>query len=403
MNIIQVYFYYPEAQKLHKYNSCLAKTYRKFPIELAFGKGSLACDVDGKMYIDLGSQTGVNIFGAADDIWLSAVTEQACKIPHISNSYISLSQMSLAELLCGRSGAERVFFSNSGAEANECAVKAARKYSAQKYACERSTVVTLKGSFHGRTISMLSATGQAGFHTHFKPLTPGFEYVDPSRPDELFRLCKAGGVCAVMLECVRGEGGVLPLPYAFAQALKKVTKENDVLLICDEIQCGLGRCGRLFAYENYGFAPDIVTLAKGLGGGLPLGATLFFGKTADVLGEGDHGSTFGGNACACAGAETVVRRLTDELFEEVRRKSALAFDALCDAKGIKKVRGEGLMIGIETERPSYEIAKKCAERGVLLTLAKGCIRLLPALNIPESLLLRGIEIIKNVAAESVSK
>lgn len=379
----------------------LIRTYKKIPVEIAFGKGSLVFDPNGKMYIDLGSQTGVNILGSPDDIWLSAVTEQAGKIPHISNSYISSPQISFADLLCERSGAERVFFSNSGAEANECAVKAARKYSAQKYTGERHTVITLQGSFHGRTISMLSATGQAGFHIDFTPLTPGFEYVDPTRPDELLRLCETGKICAVMLECVRGEGGVIPLPEAFAQAVERVTTENDILLICDEIQCGLGRCGRLFAYENYGLTPDIVTLAKGLGGGLPLGATLFFDKTADVLREGDHGSTFGGNACACAGAETVIRRLTESLFAEVRRKSALVFSAFRGAKGIKKVRGEGLMIGIETERPSYEIAKKCAGRGVLVTLAKGCLRLLPALNIPENLLMRGVEIIKSVAAESV--
>ncbi len=379
----------------------LIRTYKKIPVEIAFGKGSLVFDPNGKMYIDLGAQTGVNILGASDDIWLSAVTEQAGKMPHISNSYISSPQISFADLLCEKSGAERVFLSNSGAEANECAVKAARKYSSQKYTGERHTVITLQGSFHGRTISMLSATGQAEFHIDFTPLTPGFEYVDQNRPDELFRLCETGKVCAVMIECVRGEGGVLPLSEDFAQAIKKVTKENDILLICDEIQCGLGRCGRLFAYENYGLTPDIVTLAKGLGGGLPLGATLFFGKTADILGEGDHGSTFGGNACACAGAETVVRRLTENLFAEVRRKSALVFGALRGAEGIKKVRGEGLMIGIETEQPSYEIAKKCAERGVLVTLAKGCLRLLPALNIPESLLMRGVEIIKSVAKESV--
>ena len=379
----------------------LIRTYKKIPVEIAFGKGSLVFDPNGKMYIDLGAQTGVNILGSPDDIWLSAVTEQAGKIPHISNSYISSPQISFADLLCERSGAERVFFSNSGAEANECAVKAARKYSAQKYTGERHTVITLQGSFHGRTISMLSATGQAGFHIDFTPLTPGFEYVDPTRPDELLRLCKTRKICAVMLECVRGEGGVIPVPEAFAQAVERVTTENDILLICDEIQCGLGRCGRLFAYENYGLTPDIVTLAKGLGGGLPLGATLFFDKTADVLREGDHGSTFGGNACACAGAETVIRRLTESLFAEVRRKSALVFSAFRGAKGIKKVRGEGLMIGIETERPSYEIAKKCAGRGVLVTLAKGCLRLLPALNIPENLLMRGVEIIKSVAAESV--
>lgn len=379
----------------------LIRTYKKIPVEIAFGKGSLVFDSNGKMYIDLGAQTGVNILGSPDDIWLSAVMEQADKIPHISNSYISSPQISFADLLCERSGAERVFFSNSGAEANECAVKAARKYSAQKYTGERHTVITLQGSFHGRTISMLSATGQAGFHIDFTPLTPGFEYVDPTRPDELLRLCETGKICAVIIECVRGEGGVIPLPEAFAQAVERVTTENDILLICDEIQCGLGRCGRLFAYENYGLTPDIVTLAKGLGGGLPLGATLFFDKTADVLREGDHGSTFGGNACACAGAETVIRRLTESLFAEVRRKSALVFSAFRGAKGIKKVRGEGLMIGIETERPSYEIVKKCAGRGVLVTLAKGCLRLLPALNIPENLLMRGVEIIKSVAAESV--
>ena len=379
----------------------LADTYKKFPVEIEAGKGSLVFDSNGKAYIDLGAQTGVNIFGSADDIWLSAVTEQAGKIPHISNSYISPPQISLSELLCERSGAEKVFFSNSGAEANECAVKAARKYSARKYPDGRHTVVTLQNSFHGRTISMLSATGQATFHRQFKPLTSGFEYVNPDCPEALYRLCGTGKICAVMIECVRGEGGVIPLPEAFAQVVKRVTTENDILLICDEIQCGPGRCGRLFAYENYGLSPDIVTLAKGLGGGLPLGATLFFGKTADVLRKGDHGSTFGGNACACAGAETVIRRLTDDVFSGVMQKSALVFGALEGAKGIKKVRGKGLMIGIETEQPSYEIAEKCAGRGVLLTTAKGCLRLLPALNIPESLLMRGVEIIKSVIAESV--
>lgn len=373
----------------------LIRTYKKIPVEIAFGKGSLVFDPNGKMYIDLGAQTGVNILGSPDDIWLSAVMEQAGKIPHISNSYISSPQISFADLLCERSGAERVFFSNSGAEANECAVKAARKYSAQKYTGERHTVITLQGSFHGRTISMLSATGQAGFHIDFTPLTPGFEYVDPARPDELLRLCETGKICAVIIECVRGEGGVIPLPEAFAQAVERVTTENDILLICDEIQCGLGRCGRLFAYENYGLTPDIVTLAKGLGGGLPLGATLFFDKTADVLREGDHGSTFGGNPICAAAALNVISRLNEDVFAGVKERAAYIRKELTGAPGVKSITGLGLMIGILPEhKTAADVASACLQDGLMVLTAHEKVRLLPPLNISYEDLAAGLAILK---------
>lgn len=380
--------------------SHLSKTYKKLPVDIERGKGSLVFDREGKAYIDLGAQTGVNLFGASDEIWLAAVEAQLEKIAHISNSYLSSPQLSLAETICEKTGADNVFFSNSGAEANECAVKAARKYSAEKYGGKRNVIATLKNSFHGRTISMLAATGQPRFHRDFVPFTPGFLYVDPEKPDELFRAAKSGKLSAVMIECVRGEGGVLPLPQEFAKAIKEVKKDFGILLICDEVQCGTGRCGKFFAYENYGLSPDIVTMAKGLGGGLPIGATLFFGETKDTFGIGDHGSTFGGNACACAGAETIVSRIDEVLLAEVNRKSALVFGALNGARGVRSVRGKGLMIGIETDPPSERVVALCAERGVLVTIANGCLRLLPALNIPESLLVRGIGIIKAVLAET---
>lgn len=340
--------------------SHLSKTYKKLPVDIERGKGSLVFDREGKAYIDLGAQTGVNLFGASDEIWLAAVEAQLEKIAHISNSYLSSPQLSLAETICKKTGADNVFFSNSGAEANECAVKAARKYSAEKYGGKRNVIATLKNSFHGRTISMLAATGQPRFHRDFAPFTPGFLYVDPEKPDELFRAAKSGKLSAVMIECVRGEGGVLPLPQEFAEAIKEVKKDFGILLICDEVQCGTGRCGKFFAYENYGLSPDIVTMAKGLGGGLPIGATLFFGETKDTFGIGDHGSTFGGNACACAGAETIVSRIDEVLLAEVNRKSALVFSALNGARGVRSVRGKGLMIGIETDPPSERVMALCA-------------------------------------------
>lgn len=378
----------------------ISKTYKKLPIVIDRGKGSLVFDRAGRAYIDLGAQTGVNILGVSDEIWLSAAEAQLEKIAHISNSYLSPSQLSMAEALCKKTGAENVFFSNSGAEANECAVKAARKYSAEKYNGKRNITATLKNSFHGRTLSMLAATGQKRFHRDFAPFTPGFLYIDPDKPEELFRVAESGKLSAVMIECVRGEGGVLPLPNIFAEAIKKAKKDYGILLICDEIQCGLGRCGKFFAYENYGLSPDIVTIAKGLGGGLPIGATLFFGEVSNTFEIGDHGSTFGGNACACAGAETIISRIDEELLSEVNRKSKLVFSALSNSRGVRSVHGKGLMIGIDTEPPSERVAALCADRGVLVTTANGCLRLLPALNIPESLLMRGIGIIKSVLAET---
>ena len=374
--------------------SYVAHTYKRFPVEIVSGKGSLVKDVSGKEYIDMGSGIAVTSFGVADNIWIAAVEEQIHSVQHMSNLYYTAPCAKLAEMLCTRTGMSKVFFGNSGAEANECAIKVARKWAAEKKGSACSTIVTLENSFHGRTLTTLAATGQAHYHELFQPLTPGFAHVPAGNMNALKSLCADGTVAAVLIECVQGEGGVIPLELQFATELQAFLKEQDILLMIDEVQTGNGRTGKLYAYMNYGLSPDVVTTAKGLAGGLPLGACLLSEKVQDVLSYGDHGSTFGGNPVACAAALSVLSRLTDPFLESVVEKSKRLRSLLEGAPGIQSVSGLGLMLGLKTEKAASEVVKGCMEKGVLCLTAKDKVRLLPALNIPDDLLQKAAEIIK---------
>ena len=376
----------------------VANTYARFPIELVSGKGAILKDSNGKEYIDLGSGIAVNIFGVADDEWQKAVTHQLSVLPHTSNLYYSEPCSTLAELLCERTGMKKVFFSNSGAEANECAIKVARKYAFDKYGDEsHSTIITLKNSFHGRTIATLKATGQDVFHTDFGPFPEGFVYAEANNFDDVKKFVDTDKCIAVMMELVQGEGGVCKLDENFVKSVAELVK--DMLLIIDEVQTGNGRTGELYAYMHYGIQPDIVTTAKGLGGGLPIGATMLGENVENVLTYGSHGSTFGGNPVSCAGACNIIKRIDDKLLNEVKEKSAYIFSELEGAKGVKSVSGLGLMIGVETEKPAKEVANACIEKGVLVLTAKTKVRLLPSLNIDWDDLKKAIRILKEVIAE----
>ena len=376
----------------HQY---VANTYKRFPVALVRGKGAKAWDENGKEYIDLGSGIAVNIFGYGDEKWKQAVTAQLDALPHSSNLYHTEPCGKLAKMLCERTGMKKVFFANSGAEANECAVKAARKYAYDKYGDEsHSTVITLKNSFHGRTLGMLSATGQDHFHRFFGPFTPGFVYAEANNLSDVKRLSEENGCCAVMVEMVQGEGGVMPLNYGFVKGIWQLCKEKDMLFIVDEVQTGNGRSGRLFSYMNFERQPDIVTTAKGLGGGLPIGACLLGEKAENTLGYGDHGSTFGGNPAVCAGAISILERIDDSLLQGVRERSAFIVDRLNGAKGLKSISGMGLMLGLETERSAGEIAGACLARGVLVLTAKAKVRLLPPLTIGFEELEKAVSILR---------
>lgn len=375
----------------------IAGTYKRFPVEIVSGKGSLVRDVNGKEYIDMGSGIAVTSFGVADDAWISAVEKQIHSVQHMSNLYYTAPCAKLAQALCEKTGMAKVFFSNSGAEANECAIKAARKWAAERKGPACSTIVTLQGSFHGRTLTTLAATGQEHYHELYQPLTPGFASFPAGDMEALKQLCAGGTVAAVLIECVQGEGGVIPLDPSFAKELEAFLKEQDILLMVDEVQTGNGRSGRMYAYMNYGLHPDVVSTAKGLAGGLPMGATLLSGKLANVFSFGDHGSTFGGNPVAAAAALSIVDRLTDSFLKDVERKSGLLTDALRGAPGIESISGLGLMIGLKTTRPAAEVVAACMERGVLCLTAKDKVRLLPALNIPDELLLRAAQVIREAA------
>ena len=417
----------------------VAGTYKRFPVEIVSGKGSVVKDPEGKEYIDMGSGIGVTAFGIADDIWQKAVMEQIGKVQHMSNLYYTEPCAKLAESLCERTGMKKVFFSNSGAEANECAIKVARKYAADKWAkkaganvdesavedsvsaettcstseaaaCGKgadktgktgavdkelppSTIVTLRNSFHGRTLTTLAATGQDHFHELFQPLTPGFRHVAANDIEELKSLLAEEKVAGIMIECVQGEGGVLPLDAEYIREVRRITEEEDIILIVDEVQTGNGRTGELYAYMNFGIQPDVVSTAKGLAGGLPLGATLMSEKVQNVLGYGDHGSTFGGNPVCCAAALSILSRIDDALLGEVKKKSQYVFDAFSGAEGVESVSGQGLMIGIKTVKPAPEVVGKCMENGVLCLTAKDKVRLLPAINIPWPVLEKAVKII----------
>lgn len=374
----------------------VAPTYARFPVCLTGGKGSRVIDDEGKEYIDLGTGIAVNAFGVADDRWIAAVTEQLNRIQHTSNLYYSEPGARLAEQLCLRTGMKKVFFSNSGAEANECAIKAARKYGEKKKGAGYTTIITLRDSFHGRTVTTLAATGQDVFHRDFLPLTDGFVYAEANCLEDVKRLAKENPCCAVMFEVVQGEGGVRPLTQEFLQGLETFARENDLLLIADEVQTGNGRTGKLYGYMHFGISPDIVTTAKGLGGGLPIGATMLGERVADVYAPGMHGSTFGGNPVCCAGALNILSRIDDALLAGVTERSRYVFEALNGADGIRSVTGLGLMIGVECEKSAAEVVAACREKGVLVITAKKKVRLLPALNIDMDDLKQAIEVLKEV-------
>jgi acetylornithine/N-succinyldiaminopimelate aminotransferase len=372
----------------------VANTYGRFDLMLQEGKGSILKDDAGKSYIDLGTGIAVNIYGVADEIWQKAVMEQITRLPHASNLYYTAPQAELAKLLCEKTGMKKVFFGNSGAEANECAIKVARKYAYDMKGEESPVIVTLNNSFHGRTVTTLSATGQESFHKYFGPFTQGFVHADPDDFSKMEAACDNPHVCAVMLELVQGEGGIHVLNKDYVQKVAALCREKGLLLMVDEVQTGNGRTGELYAYMHYGISPDVVSTAKGLGGGLPIGACMMNEKTAGVLTSGTHGSTFGGNPICAAGAVSIVKRLDDALLNGVREKSNYIVETLKNAPGVKSISGLGLMLGIETDKPNKEVVAACQAKGVLTLTAKQKVRLLPALNIPMDLLIQGIEILK---------
>ncbi len=376
-------------------------TYGRFQTALVSGKGAVAKDVDGKEYVDFTSGIGVNCLGYCDDGWVKAVSEQATTLQHISNLYYSPLQTEVSKKLCELTGLDKVFLCNSGAEANECAIKIARKYSFDKYGNGRQKIVTLVNSFHGRTVTTLAATGQDVFHNFFFPFTEGFEYAEANNIDSL-KDCIDDEVCAVFIELVQGEGGVMPLDKAFVSEIEKICREKDILFMVDEVQTGISRTGAFYCYQNYGIKPDVVTSAKGLAGGLPMGACLCVEKLGNVMTAGTHGTTFGGNPIACAAAKEVLSRVaTEDFLKEVNEKGEYIREKLKTMANVSEVRGMGMMIGIVTEKDNAkEIAKKCVENGLLILTAKNLLRLLPPLNITYEEIDRGLDILKKVMEEN---
>jgi len=380
----------------------VANTYARFPLHLSEGEGSMAYDEKGNGYIDFGTGIAVSSFGISDTVWQKAVIDQVGRLSHTSNLYYNGPSAELAALLCEKSGMKKVFFSNSGAESNECAIKAARLYGETHKGPSFTNIITLKNSFHGRTITTLSATGQDTFHQNFLPMTAGFYYGEAENIDSIKQLIAEHDCCAIMFELVQGEGGVIALSQSFVSQLTELAEAHQLLLIVDEVQTGNGRTGTLFSYMQYGFTPDIVSTAKGLGGGLPIGATLLGEKVKDVFTPGTHGSTFGGNPICCAGALSILSRIDDKLLAEVQKKSAYLISQLTGAPGVKSVSGLGLMLGIETERDAGTIISECMQHGLLVLKAKSKVRLLPALNIPWDLLEQGTKILKQSCAGQLS-
>lgn len=369
-------------------------TYNRFDLHLVEGKGSVVKSDEGKEYIDLTTGIGVTAFGIADEKWVEAVTTQLTTLQHVSNLYYTTPCAILAKAICEKTEMSKVFFSNSGAEANECAIKVARKYAMDK-GYDRYNILTLNNSFHGRTLATLSATGQEHYHELFNPLPTGFVHADANDIDGVISVAKENNVCAIMIECVQGEGGVIKLDTDFVKAIYSYAVENDILFIVDEVQTGNGRTGELYAYMHYGIKPDVFTTAKGLGGGLPIGACVVGEKASNTLGFGDHGSTYGGNPVACAGALSVFERIDEKLLAEVKYKSQYIFDVLSKCDGVESVSGMGLMIGIKTKKPVSEVIKECMENGVLCLSAKDKLRLLPALNIDFEILKKAVDVIKS--------
>ena len=376
----------------------VANTYKRFPVALVSGSGVRCTDADCKQYYDLTAGIGVNSLGFCDPEWAEAIAAQAGKLQHCANLYYTEPCGQLAETLCKRTGAKKVFFGNSGAEANEGMIKTARKYSFEAYGAGRSTIVTLVNSFHGRTVTTLAATGQDVFHHNFAPFTEGFAYAKANDVDDTLRALAAPGVCAVMMEMVQGEGGVIALDASYVHAVADYCAKHDLLLLVDEVQAGIGRTGTLFAYEHFGIQPDVVSCAKGLAGGLPIGAVLFFNKTENTLRAGDHATTFGGNPVCCAAANVVLARLTPAFLDEVRNKGAYLYERLMRMPHVTAVSGLGLMVGVSFDEgvQAGDVVNRCIEAGLLTLTAKQKLRLLPALTITQDALSQSMEILHGV-------
>ncbi|MBQ1995532.1 MAG: acetylornithine/succinylornithine family transaminase [Clostridia bacterium] len=369
----------------------VANTYGRFDVAVKEGKGAICVDFDGKEYVDFSSGIGVNSLGFCDEGWVEAVTKQLNTLQHISNLYYTEPCSKVAKLLCERTGMKKVFFSNSGAESNEGAIKCARKYSFEKYGEGRSKIVTLQNSFHGRTVTTLAATGQDVFHNYFYPFTEGFVYT-PANDKEALEKALSDDVCGLVMELIQGEGGVMPLEPDFVKYAEKLCNERDIVLIIDEVQTGVGRTGELFAFQNYGIKPDVVSCAKGIGGGLPLGCVMFGEKTEFTLKAGDHATTFGGNPVATAGAEYILNRMNGEFLGEVKAKGDYIREKVLKMPHVEGVDGMGLMLGIRLTDgvKSADIVKKGIENGALLLTAKAKVRLLPPLSITYAEIDRGL-------------
>ena len=381
---------------IEKFNNSVMGTYGRFDVVFEKGTKRNCTDENGKEYIDFGSGIGTNSLGFCDDEWVDAVCNQVKSIQHTSNYYYTKVQADFADSLCSATGYSKVFFGNSGAEANECAIKLARKYSFDKYGKGRHNIITLVNSFHGRTLCTLSATGQDSFHNYFFPFVEGFVNVKANDVDDL--KSKLDNVCAIMLEFVQGEGGVIALDKEFVDAVVKICAENDILLIADEVQTGVGRTGKFLASENYGVKPDITTLAKGIAGGLPMGACLANEKCAGVLCKGTHGSTFGGNPIACAGGNVVISKVNNkEFLDEVVKKSEYIKNKLSECNEIESISGLGLMIGLQLKtKNALDVVSKALDEGLMLLTAKEKVRLLPPLNITYEEIDKGIDILMNI-------
>ena len=384
---------------IEKFNGSVMHTYGRYDVVMESGSGRNAVDENNKTYIDFGSGIGTNSLGYCDEEWADAVCKQVRSIQHTSNYYYTSVQADFADKLCSITGYDKVFFGNSGAEANECAIKIARKYSFDKYGKGRSTIITLVNSFHGRTLATLSATGQDVFHNYFFPFVEGFIHT-PANDIDALKAAADDTVCAIMLEFVQGEGGVVKLDEEFVKAVRQICDEKDILMVADEVQTGAGRTGKFLASEHFGVKPDITTMAKGLAGGVPVGACLASEKCSSVLVPGTHGSTFGGNPLACAGGNVVLSRVTSEGFlDEVQKKSEYIFDKLSKTEGVASVSGLGLMIGIELkEKKAADVVKAALDRGLLLLTAKTKVRLLPPLTITYEEIDKGLQIFAELLA-----
>lgn len=377
----------------------LMPTYAHFPVALARGKNATYWDSEGREYIDFTAGIGVNSLGTNDEAWKSAVKAQLDKLQHTSNLYYNETVTKAAKAICERSDFAKVLFCNSGAEANECAIKLARKYSFDKYGAGRYNIVSLKNSFHGRTVATITATGQEHYHEFFNPFLEGFRYAQAGDCKALENMLD-GTVCAVMLEVIQGEGGVLETPQEYIEFVRTVCDENDVLLIFDEVQTGVGRTGKLFAYETVGVKPDVLTTAKGIGGGLPMGACLCASFLGNTLTAGTHGTTFGGNPVACAGSLAVLERMDEAFLAEVTAKGKYIREKVKTFTAVESVRGRGLMIGVDLKtKKAGDVAAKCCANGLLILTAKSALRMLPPLTITYEEIDKGLAILERVLAE----